>query len=423
VTAALLFAGSLLLQASGDQQPPPDPPPTDGSRLAAYLITIGPGPAIWERFGHNAIWIRDTVTGEGIAYDYGNFSFAEPGFVANFARGRMLYWMGRRDGVALVNFYVGQQRSVVLQELALPPEGRARLRERLEADYEADRGRYRYDYYRDNCSTRIRDAIDAVTGGAIRAALDSVLTATTYRWHTRRSLEHNPLYHFAVDAGLGPAADLPVTRLQETFLPQKLQEYLREIRVTGPDGRSVPLVRGEIAVSESDPWPVAAAPADWTLRFLVAGILGGGTLFSLGRRGRNAGWARRLFGVLAGGWVTASAAAGALLVYLAFLSDHLIAFRNENVLQFNLLAVALLPFLPGALRGRTGRVRPALALAVLVAAMSLFGLAAKGLPGWGQANQEVLALAVPIHLGMVAGLLAVVRSPTPAPSADPPSPR
>lgn len=423
MTAALLLAGALFLQASGDQQPPADPPPIDGNRLAVYLITIGPGPAIWERFGHNAIWIRDTVTGEGIAYDYGNFSFAEPGFVANFARGRMLYWMGRRDGVALVNFYVGQRRSVALQELALPPERRALLQERLEANYEADRGRYRYDYYRDNCSTRIRDALDAVAGGAIRAALDTVVTATSYRWHTRRSLENNPLYHFAVDAGLGPAADLPVTRLQETFLPQKLQEYLREVHLAGSDGRPVPLVQGEIAVSESDPWPVAPEPADWTLRFLVAGILVGGTLFSLGRRGRSAGWARRLFGVLAGTWVTASAAGGALLVYLAFLSDHLIAFRNENVLQFNLLAVALLPFLPGALRGRPGRGRPAVAFAVLVAAMSLFGVVAKGLPGWGQANQEILALAVPIHLGVAAGLLAAVRFPTPAPSAAPPSPR
>ena len=42
---------------------------SQGTRLAAYLVTFGPGPAVWERFGHNALWIRDTVSGENFARD------------------------------------------------------------------------------------------------------------------------------------------------------------------------------------------------------------------------------------------------------------------------------------------------------------------------------------------------------------------
>ena len=44
---------------------------SDGRRLATYLVTFGPGPAVWERFGHNALWIRDTVSGENFAQSSG----------------------------------------------------------------------------------------------------------------------------------------------------------------------------------------------------------------------------------------------------------------------------------------------------------------------------------------------------------------
>jgi hypothetical protein len=408
---------ALVLTGPAQQQPPPFevPPAHDGRRLAVYLVTFGPGPQIWERFGHNAILIRDTVTSESVAYDYGRFSFEEKRFFIGFARGRMQYWMGREDGVALLNSYIRRQRSAWMQQLALPPADRIRLRELLEADYEHDRGRYRYDYYRDNCSTRLRDAIDSVIGGAIRARLDTAASGVSYRWHTRRSLENNLINWFGVDAGLGPAADLPVSRYQETFLPLMLRDYIRGVMIAGPDGQLVPLVKGELALAESDLWPVANAPTDWTLQFLLAGAALGGILLLLGRAA-PAGWTRMVFGGLAGLWALFAAVGGAVLVFLAFFSEHAIAFRNENLWQFNLLAVVLLPVLPGALRGEKTRGRVALALAWLVAVGSLAGLAMQGLPGRGQANGEIIALALPLHLGLAAGLTAAVRSRSRAPS-------
>ena len=409
----------IALALAGHAQQEGDPfqvePTQDGRRLAVYLVTFGPGPRIWERFGHNALLIRDTVTGEGVAYDYGRFSFDDKRFFIGFARGRMQYWMGREDGVALINAYVRRERSAWMQQLALGPVERIRLRELLEADYERDRGRYRYDYYRDNCSTRLRDAIDQVIGGAIRATLDSAGTSVSYRWHTRRSLQNNPFNYFAVDAGLGPAADLPVTRYQETFLPGKLREYLKDVTIRAPDGSDIPLVRGEIALSEADEFPVPAAPSNLTLRFLAAGIVLGGVLFVLGR-GALTTWARVGFGFLAGTWALVSALGGAILAFLAFFSEHGIAYRNENLWQFNLLAVALLPALPAALRGETMRGRVSLTLAWLVVLGSVVGLVLKGLPGAGQANGEVIALALPLHLGLAGGLTAALKSRSRVPS-------
>ncbi len=388
---------------------------SDGRRLAAYLVTFGPGPAVWERFGHNAIWIRDTVSGENFAWDYGRFAFGD-GFLTQFARGKLLYWMGRGDGVTVVNAYVRNQRSVYLQELGLTPTERVALRDYLDRQYAKDQGRYRYDYYRDNCSTRIRDAIDAVTGGRIRASLDTGISGNTFRWHTRRSLENNLLTWTATDAGLGPLVDQPIARYGETFLPGKLREYIRTIEYTDDQGNTHPLVRGEITLAETDTYTVPDTPTDWTARFVVTGLVLGLALFALGAAARESALARWLFGLLGGTWSLLAGVGGALLLFLWLGSDHEVAWRNQNLWQFNLLALALLVLLPGALRKEARRARPAITLAYMLVVGSLAGVILKGLPGFGQANTEIIALVLPLHAGLALGLRAAIRSPRPSPS-------
>ncbi len=45
-------------------------PTEPGSNLTVYLLTIGWGDVVWERFGHNAIWIRDRTSGTDITYNW-----------------------------------------------------------------------------------------------------------------------------------------------------------------------------------------------------------------------------------------------------------------------------------------------------------------------------------------------------------------
>jgi hypothetical protein len=416
---SLLVAGLVMVGSSAGrivtQADRPTNRPTDGSRLAAYLVTFGPGPAVWERFGHNALWIRDTVSGENHAWDYGRFAFGD-GFLTQFARGKLLYWMGKDDGLRVVNGYVRNHRAVYLQELDLTPGERVKLREFLDANYARDQGRYRYDYYLDNCSTRIRDAIDAVIGGRIRATLDSGASGTTFRWHTRRSLENNLFTWAATDAGLGPLVDRPITRYAETFLPGKLREYVRTVTYTDDQGRTHPLVRGEITLAESDRYLVPDAPTEWIARFVVIGLVLGLALLALGAAARDNGLARWTFGFLGGTWALTAGLGGALLLFLWLGSDHAVAWRNQNLWNFNLLGLALAPLIPGALRRDPVRVKPALGLAFLLVVAPVLGVIAKGLPGWGQANAEIIALTLPLHAGLALGLRAAIRSPLPAPS-------
>ena len=62
-----------------------------GANLEVSLITYGPGATYWERFGHDAIELRDSVSGEAVDFNYGVFDFNESNFFLNFARGRMHY--------------------------------------------------------------------------------------------------------------------------------------------------------------------------------------------------------------------------------------------------------------------------------------------------------------------------------------------
>jgi Domain of unknown function (DUF4105) len=90
--AALCFI--LASEAVGQSRPADRPsarPP--GSELTVYLMTMGPGKRVWERFGHNAIWIHDPVRGTDQTYNYGLFDLRQENFLLRFIQGRMWYWM------------------------------------------------------------------------------------------------------------------------------------------------------------------------------------------------------------------------------------------------------------------------------------------------------------------------------------------
>ena len=138
-----------------------------GAQLTVYHAIYGPGDSVWEKFGHNAIWIHDGATGTTSSYNYGMFDFQQPGFVPRLMRGDMLYQIGVRDANEEVAIYSYYDRAITVQELNLTPLQRHLLREFLDWNWLPENRDYLYDYFRDNCSTRVRDALDQALGGAI----------------------------------------------------------------------------------------------------------------------------------------------------------------------------------------------------------------------------------------------------------------
>jgi hypothetical protein len=129
----------------------------------------------------------------------------------------------------------------------------------------------------------------------------------------------------------------------------------------------------------------------------------GGAAVLLARRAGEGGGARRGLLVLAGAWSLVAGLAGLVLAGLWGLTDHVMAYRNENLLQLNPLALLLLPGIVGGMR-RRGSARVASAAGLAIGGLALLGLLLKLLPWFDQVNGPVIALALPAQLGIAAAL-------------------
>lgn len=411
---ALLLAGAGTARpahATGMAQQPETAAPAaaePGSTLEVSILTIGQGDAVWEKFGHNAIWIRDPATGYDVAFNYGIFDFDQPGFVGRLVRGDMLYQLGAYRGAAMVDAYIATNRTMWTQELNLSPAQKIELKQFLEWNAQPQNAEYIYDYYRDNCSTRVRDAIDRVLGGTLRQKLEAVETGTTFRWHTSRlSADGIPAYTGLL-LGLGQPVDHPIDAWEESFLPVKLMEHLRTVNVAGDTGIPEPLVASEQLLFEADRTPERMTPPRRTPLYTAAGAAIGILLLLMAMAGHRSRAA--LLGFLTIGliWTIGAGSFGTLIWLLWSSTGHVTSYYNENVLQAGPLSLILAPALVAIGLGRARRFASALAL--LVAGLATLGFLLQLLPSFFQVNGPIIGLALPVHIGLAAGVVSLRRA-------------
>jgi hypothetical protein len=386
-----------------------------------FLLTMGPGDAVWERFGHNALWVHDPAQGTDWVYNYGVFDFNSPGYWSRFVKGDWIYQLAVADIYGTLQAYRYYDRTVTAQELNLTPAQARELQGFLEWNARPENAEYLYDYYRDNCSTRVRDVIDRVLGGALHQATAAEPTGTTYRWHSHRLVQGDAMTYTGLSLGLGPAADRPISRWEEMFLPGKLQERIRELQVPDSTGGLVPLVLTEQVLYDAAARTAEPdAPAPVLVRYLSFGLGLGSLLLILGWAGAGKG-VRRLIGrigfsLVAGSWTLLIGGGGLLLTVLWALTNHSIAYRNENLLQANPLALPLVVLLPALALGVQWASRPSLWLSGAVALASILGALLHLLPWFDQVNAEIIALTLPVNLALAWAVHRLIRYP-PSPRA------
>lgn len=400
---ALALLASVMM---GTTQRPVAPQATvPGSSLVVSIMTAGVGGLVWERFGHNAIIIADTVAGTDRVYNFGYFSFRQENFFLRFAQGRMLYVLGSRRLEQDLDQYLRADRDVWVQQLNLTPAQALALRDSLVANDTDERRSYRYDYYRDNCSTRVRDALDRALGGQLIRDFSSRTTALTYRGETRRLMAPDPWVGTLIDLAEGHPVDRTVTAWEEMFLPRSFQRYLREVQVTDAAGNRVPLVRAEVQLHRSSRFVEPAAAPNRTPAFFGIGLALGALFAGLGALGARSGIARVMWSVLVGLWGLVAGVGGLLLLYLWLATDHVVASHNENALLLAPLSLGLAVLVPLLARPWA---RPAgLRLAWIVAGCAALALLLKLLPPFYQPNLPEIALLLPLHVGVALGVTKV----------------
>jgi hypothetical protein len=260
-----------------------------------WLVTYGPGEIYWQRFGHNAIWIRDPQRGLDHVFNFGFFDFAQQDFMLRFLRGRMLYFSAAQPARDEIAAYMDENRSIRAQRLALSVTEKEWLTQYLLQEVRPENRDYRYDYYLNNCSTRVRDALDQALGGALSREFGRVPAAQTWRDHTRRLTRSDFWLYLGLEIALGARVDRPVSRWDEMFIPQMLADAVASLQ-TPSASVPTPLVVEDVLLYESSLPPPPAQTRGWWPRYLLASLalLAAGWLASR--------WAGALLPALARAW-------------------------------------------------------------------------------------------------------------------------
>ncbi len=195
--------------------------------MKIYLLTGGEGSAVWENFGHSAFVIeRDGYA--PIAFDYGIFTFDET-FIPNFILGKLYYEVWETYALYRIISLEDDDRTVSLLELKLDDNQKKALYSFLVYNTEEENRTYLYDYFSDNCATRLRDIYSWATGGDFERWLKSQKAGESIRESVARHLSRSTFFtSWVINYLLGSSVDEDITRWEECYLPSNLEKAIGE---------------------------------------------------------------------------------------------------------------------------------------------------------------------------------------------------
>lgn len=207
----------------------------DSSHIQISLLTCTPGDELYSTFGHSAIRITDSSNTSDIVYNYGTFNFDDEGFYIKFARGKLLYYVSTEYFKDFRYLYEATNRGITEQVLNLTPAEKIAVQSFLNNNIKEANKYYQYDFFFDNCTTRLRDIIKKNHDSSFTVKPVMPL-GTTFRNAIHQYLDKNEKEwsKLSIDILLGKPCDGVMTAEQMQFLPDNLMISL--------DSASHPLV-------------------------------------------------------------------------------------------------------------------------------------------------------------------------------------
>jgi hypothetical protein len=303
---------------------------SDNAQLS--VLTCSAGPDLYSAFGHTAIRLQDSINGQWIdvVYNYGTFRFSDD-FYFLFAQGKLDYLLSRSSFGDFQLEYLQTGRGIWEQRLLLSKQQKQRLFDLLEENYLKENRTYRYDFFYDNCSTRVRDII--------KKAIDNKCAFTyvypesyTYRDAIQHYLDYNAWSDLGIDIALGLPCDKTMEQEGAMFLPDSLMNELN-FATLGNGALAAPVE--EVIPQEYEPQKeILFTPLNVFGALFLVFLLAGWLL----RKKMRVHFFDRLFLFVIG-------MVGLLVVFLWFFTDHTATIYNWNILWANpfLIVVSFLP--------------------------------------------------------------------------------
>lgn len=248
-----------------------------------FLITCAPGTETYSIYGHSALRIIISEEESDLAYNWGVFDFATPNFAWKFAKGRLEYMLGVYPFNRFLEDYFYEERSVYQQKINLEPEEINTLFALLKENLKPENIKYRYDFFYDDCSTRIRDLLEKAIGGKLRYPPEVIKDIPTFREKVGNYQRPYPWLQLGVDLLMGTPGDKKASYRDRMFLPIDLQEGLSKA-VINRNGKMIPLLQNPVTILQFDP-PKIRHVFYSTPLFIFSILLIGIILFSSAVRG------------------------------------------------------------------------------------------------------------------------------------------
>ena len=316
-----------------------------GENLTVKIAVVGPGTELYFWWGHIALVIEDSQTGQSRFYDYGLFSFDNENFFYNFAFGRLLYSCGVSNAEYNLHVYQNTNRHVVMYTLDLPPATRLRVQEFAEVNVLPENRDYFYHHFRDNCSTRIRDIIDYATDGQFMELYGNNISRFTLREQVRRHTWFSPAADWLLSFLMGQVIDTPITEWEDMFLPSEVGRNIEDFWYTDINGvnKKLVLAKETVLVSNGRPAVLDIPRKQWPAELVFSLVLSAvfGFFFYLQARNIRAG--KILAGISMSLCGFIFGVAGLLLYFMNLFTNHDYTYQNINMVYCTPLLIAVVP--------------------------------------------------------------------------------
>ncbi|WP_111670926.1 lipoprotein N-acyltransferase Lnb domain-containing protein [Algoriphagus litoralis] len=289
------------------------------------LLTCDPGKELYSSFGHSAIRMRQIGSGgQDLVFNFGTFNFQTPNFYGKFATGKLDYMLSVSTYADFIQEYDYYQRDVREQVLDLNGQQRDFLIQHLWAQYDPARRYYRYDFFFNNCATKIRDAFEIALGDQLVWSDSSSMEEKTFRDLIDEYVYPLPWADLGIDLALGSVIDRVATERESQFLPDYMEAAFAKATIVG-DGPTRPLVKETRVILEYPDEEFKMNPINpyfifWGIAILFTGV----TFFGHKKKRLFLGFDVALFSVLG--------ILGLVVTFLWFFTDHSATKWNWNLL-------------------------------------------------------------------------------------------
>ena len=217
------------------------------------ILIQGQGLGLYRWFGHAAIvlsgppqalrsvaqenrehFIHSTqYNGEELLFDYGNFDSGGSDFVFRFLVGKLDYYKSYKYFHRYIERNaIYEKRGIDIYWLNLDYESKRKFISILFLETNPANRVYKYDFYFDNCVTRIRDQLDRVFDGGLRP---QIIGQSEYsiRQILRREIGDKFWGLLLLESLQGPQIDQKYSRWDSVFFPSYMPVLLEQLKIPG----------------------------------------------------------------------------------------------------------------------------------------------------------------------------------------------